>query len=159
MLADNLIHLLDSLTETSIYVIEEETHKLLYFNQRCREIGRGRAVLGARCCDVWPEVCANCPLDGLGDSGTNHIVCYDPLLKTTVDATASRILWDGHIHAVVVTAAPHRLNLEDEQGLEKIGQMYVQSLVTVFDECIIANLTADYYAVSYTHLDVYKRQV
>ena len=62
-----------------------------------------------------------------------------------MDATASRILWDGHIHAVVVTAAPHRLNLEDERGLEKIGQMYVQSLVTVFDECIIANLTADYY--------------
>ena len=107
MLADNLIHLLDSLTETSIYVIEEETHKLLYFNQRCREIGRGRAVLGARCCDVWPEVCANCPLDGLGDSGTNHIVCYDPLLKTTVDATASRILWDGHIHAVVVLSLIH----------------------------------------------------
>ncbi|MRM90030.1 response regulator [Faecalicatena contorta] len=145
MLADNLVNLLDSLTETSIYVIEEETHKLLYFNQRCRDTGRGKAALGARCHDVWPEVCANCPLDGLGDSGTNHIVCYDPLLKTTVDVTASRILWDGDIKAVVVTAAPHRLNFEEEQGLEKIERMYAQSLVTVFDECIIANLTADYY--------------
>ncbi|MRN26896.1 hybrid sensor histidine kinase/response regulator, partial [Romboutsia ilealis] len=75
----------------------------------------------------------------------NHIVCYDPLLKTTVDVTASRILWDGDIKAVVVTAAPHRLNFEEEQGLEKIERMYAQSLVTVFDECIIANLTADYY--------------
>lgn len=47
--------------------------------------------------------------------------------------------------AVVITAAPHRLNFEEEQGFQKIRQMYASSLVTVFDECIIANLTRDYY--------------
>ena len=78
MAADNLANLLDALTDTSVYVIEEDTHRLLYFNQRCRDTGRGRAVLGARCHEVWPEVCANCPLDGLRDSQANHIVCYAP---------------------------------------------------------------------------------
>ena len=40
---------------------------------------------------------------------------------------------------MVITAAPHRLNFEEEQGFQKIRQMYASSLVTVFDECIIAN--------------------
>lgn len=145
MSADNLVNLLDSLTETSAYVIEEDSHRLLYCNRRCREIGRGKAAPGARCHDVWPELCANCPLVPLEGKRSSHIVCYDPLLKTTVDVTANRMLWDGHIPAVVVTATPHRLNFEEQQGLRKIERMYAQSLVTVFDECVIVNLTADYY--------------
>lgn len=78
MSADNLANLLDALTETSVYVIEEETHRLLYFNQRCRDTGRGKAEIGTKCHDVWPEVCANCPLDDLKDNSSSHIVCYDP---------------------------------------------------------------------------------
>lgn len=145
MPADNLAALLDALTDMSVYVIEEETHKLLYFNERCRETGRGRAVTGAKCHDVWPEVCGCCPLESLGDRKSIHIVCPDPLLHTTVDVTASRIIWDGGIRAIVVTAAPHRLKIEEEQDMRNIQHMYAQSLVTVFDECIIANLTDDYY--------------
>ena len=142
---DNLKNLLDALTDTSVYVIEADTRRLLFFNQRCKDTGRGRAELGTRCCDVWPEVCDNCPLEAMGDGNSSHIVCFDPILNSTVDATANRILWDGSIPAVVVTATPHKLNFEEAQGLKKIKQMYAMSLVTVFDECIIANLTADYY--------------
>ena len=142
---NNLKQLLDALTETSVYVIEAGSRRLLYFNRRCSETGRGKARIGIKCSEVWPEVCANCPLDAMGSGDSSHIVCYDPLLKATVDATANRILWDGSIPAVVVTATPHRLNFEEQQGLEKIRQMYAKSLVTVFNECIIANLTADYY--------------
>ena len=145
MSGNNLDKLLDSLTEISVYVIEEATHRLLYFNQRCRETRRGRAALGTKCHEVWPEVCANCPLNELDGGDFSHIVCFDPILKTTVDVTANRLLWDGGIPAVAVTSTPHRLNFEEEQGFQKIKQMYAQSLVTVFDECIIANLTADYY--------------
>ncbi|WP_138295002.1 MULTISPECIES: ATP-binding protein [unclassified Clostridium] len=145
MRAENLAGLLDAMTQTSIYVIEEGSHQLLYFNRRCCDTGRGKAALGVKCHEVWPEVCANCPLDALGDNPSSHIVCYDPLLKTTVDVTANRILWDDTIPAVVVTATPHKLNFEEEQGLQKIQQMYARSLLTVFGECIIANLTADYY--------------
>ena len=56
MHANNLTNLLDALTDTSVYVIEEDTHRLLYFNQRCQDMGRGKAVLGAKCHDIWPEV-------------------------------------------------------------------------------------------------------
>lgn len=145
MSAENLSKLLDALTDTSVYVIEEKTHRLLYFNKRCRDTGRGRAALGVKCHEVWPEACANCPLDSLGDAPFNRIVCFDPLLKTTVDISANRILWDGLTEAVVVTATPHRLNFEEEQGLQKIEKMYANSLVTVFDECVIVDLTNDYF--------------
>lgn len=145
MSVDNLANLLDALTETSVYVIEEETHRLLYFNGRCRATGRGRVALGAPCHEVWPEVCANCPLDALGDKTSTRIVRFDPLLKTTVDITVHRMMWDGHIRAVALTATPHCLNFDEEQGLKKIEQMYARSLVTVFDECVIVNLTDDYY--------------
>ena len=47
MHANNLTNLLDALTDTSVYVIEEDTHRLLYFNQRCQDMERGKAVLGA----------------------------------------------------------------------------------------------------------------
>ncbi len=145
MTADNLINLLDALTETSIYVIEEDSHRLLYFNKRCQETGRQKAGLGSPCHQVWPEHCDNCPLSALGDGRSSHILSYDPLLKTTVDVTANRIIWDGHINAVVITATPHRMSLKEEQGLWRFSRIYAQSLVTVFGECIIVNLTADYY--------------
>ena len=145
MSTENLAILLDALTETSVYVIEEESRRLLYFNRRCRDTGRGKAVLGAKCHEVWPEVCANCPLSALEGKQSVRMLCFDPLLGTTVDVTANRILWDGHIPAVVVTATPHHMNFEEEQGRRKIERMYAQSLVTVFDECVVVNLTADYY--------------
>ena len=145
MPGDNLRNLLDSLSETSIYVIEEKSHRLLYCNRRCRETGRGRAVLGAKCHEIWPELCGNCPVKAMSGGESSHIVCYDPLLKTTMDVTADRINWDGDIPAVVITSTPHTPNFEEKQWIQNIEQMYAQSLVTIFDECIIANLTTDYY--------------
>lgn len=145
MTADNLINLLDALTETSIYVIEEDSHCLLYFNKRCQESGRPSPEIGSPCHQVWPEHCDNCPLTALGHGQSSHILSYDPLLQTTVDVTANRITWDGHIPAVVITVTPHRMSLKEEQGLQRFSRIYAQSLVTVFGECIIANLTADYY--------------
>ena len=55
MYEKNLNTLLDALTDTSVYVIEEETHKLLYFNQRCEDTGHGCARLGRKCSEVWPR--------------------------------------------------------------------------------------------------------
>ena len=57
MTADNLTNLLDALTETSVYVIEEDSHCLLYFNRRCKETGRLTPEIGRPCHQVWPEHC------------------------------------------------------------------------------------------------------
>ena len=145
MAADNLANLLNALKESSIYVIEEDTHRLLYFNQRCQETGRGKVALGQKCHDVWPEFCRCCPLKTVNEDGSSHIMCYDSFLKKNIDLTADKILWEDHIPAVVVTATPHKLDSREEQSFRMIDKMYAQSLVTVFGECIIVNLTEDYY--------------
>ena len=64
MLDGNLANLLNALSETSVYVIEEESHRLLYFNRRCEETARGRAALGVRCHEVWPSCAPAVPWPG-----------------------------------------------------------------------------------------------
>lgn len=145
MAADNLAKLLNGLKETSIFVIEEDTHRLLYFNERCRETGHGKAALGQKCHEVWPELCQGCPLKSMNEDGSSHIAGYDSFLNKSMDITADRIMWDGNIPAVAVTATPRKPDFGGEQKLRKIDKIYAQSLVTVFGECIIVNLTADYY--------------
>ncbi len=145
MAGDNLSQLLDALPDTSISVIEESTHKLLYCNRRCREAGHGKAVPGALCHEVWPTLCGSCPLKALGENGAGQVVAYDPRREQAVDLKAQRLLWNGSIPAVAVSAAPHRQDLREAQGPRKVEQMYAQSLVTVFGECVIADLTADQY--------------
>lgn len=142
---EDLANLLDALIDTKVYVIEEASHRLLYFNRYCSETGRERVALGTPCHEVWPEVCVNCPLESLKDKNSSHLVAHDPILDTMVDVTADRVVWQNHIPAVVVTVAPHRFSFLEEQNAENIERLYAKSLVAVFDECVIVNLTADYY--------------
>ncbi|MCQ4637092.1 ATP-binding protein [Anaerovorax odorimutans] len=140
----NLVRILDSMTETGIYVIKQDSHELLYFNRRVKEVSP-EAQLGMKCHELWEGSCENCPLTDLGDRDSNHTIQYNDPFGEIIDTRADRALWDGHIPAFVITVSPHKLNFEEEQGQETIEEMYRQSLVTVFGECIIANLTADYY--------------
>ena len=141
----DLENLLDTLSETCIYVIEEKSHRLLYFNCLSSDTSYGSAALGKICSEVWPELCANCPLNAMEKDLPGHIICYSPLLKATADITATRIIWGENTPAVAVVARPHQLNMSGKQVLRKVEQVYVKSLVTVFDECIIVNLSEDYY--------------
>ncbi len=61
-----------------------------------------------------------------------------------VDIIANKTVWDG-IPTYVITITPHKLNYEETHAIEEIENMYSKSLVTVFKECIIANLSQDYY--------------
>lgn len=145
MSIDNLANLLDTFTETSIYVVEEKTHQLLYFNKRCQETSQGKAALGLKCNEVCRQMCLNCPLKNLKENSSYQTVSYNTLLKTAVDITVNRILWDNKIPAFAVTETIHHINSEEKQKYQIIEQVYAKSLITVFDECIIVNLTDNYY--------------
>ena len=41
---------------------------------------------------------------------------------------------------LLYTSSPHRPSFEEKQWIQNIEQMYAQSLVTIFDECIICLL-------------------
>lgn len=144
MWEENLAAALDSLVELGVYIIKEDTHELLYYNRRVKEVSP-QVQLGMRCHELWNGTCQDCPLKTIGAKNSSRSIHYDDPFGEVVDITADRTLWKGEIPAFIITVSPHKLNFEEEQGLEKIEKMYRQSLVTVFNECIIANLTEDFY--------------
>lgn len=58
--------ILDALDTTAIYVISEERHEILYYNQRVRDVAPG-VKKGLVCHELWAGKCENCPLIGIGD--------------------------------------------------------------------------------------------
>ena len=147
MQAENLANLLDLLPETGVCVIGEERRELLYCNERCRRESGGRARPGVKCREVWPELCGCCPLEALGGERSVSFVRRDPCTGAEMDVTAARILWDGGIPAVAVISAPRGGGPGEAQALRRTREAYVSSLAAVFGECVIVNLTADYYAL------------
>ncbi|WP_243008943.1 hypothetical protein [Clostridium sp. AM58-1XD] len=119
---DNLANLLDSLTGVSVFVIEDKTQRLLYYNQRCKDAGCGRIELGMRCQEIWPAGFVSSLLKCAEEGSSNHMVRYAPWLKCSLNITADRILWDGRIPAVAVTVSlrepnrrsPRRIVILDE---------------------------------------------
>ena len=53
--------ILNSLQLTGIYVIREDNHQILYFNQRVKDV-TPNVELGMVCHDLWKDACSNCPL-------------------------------------------------------------------------------------------------
>lgn len=141
---NNLKVLLDALTETGVYVIREDDHTLLYFNRKVKETSP-YVRLGVPCHEIWKGTCGDCPLLTIGNALSNHTIHYNDPFGEVVDITANRILWDGSIPAFVILVAPHMLDHEGEESFRQIKKLYNQSLTTVFDECLIVNLTQDYY--------------
>lgn len=81
-----------------IYVVEPETLKMLYINQKTRELVPGVQV-GDTCHKAFfnrDTQCENCPLKGLVNGKRNHTLeVYNPYLDKWSLADASLILWDG----------------------------------------------------------------
>ena len=56
--------ILNNLSGTAIYVIRQDNHRILYFNDRVKEVTPD-ARIGSVCHELWNGTCANCPLPGL----------------------------------------------------------------------------------------------
>ncbi|MCH1981604.1 ATP-binding protein [Ruminococcus sp. OA3] len=131
----NLLKILDSLDDTGVYVIKKENRTLLYYNQTVKNL-RPDIVLGMTCRQVFPDGDEYCPC---------RIIRYSEIMGQMVTISVREIQWDDEIPACMITLNPHTWGNEEKQGIEQIEKMYMQSLVTVFGECIIANLTKDFY--------------
>ena len=93
MKKENLATVLDSLSELYIYIIEQETHRLLYFNQRVKEASPDVKV-GACCSELWHENCEDCPLLSMGDQDYSHVIHYNTPFGRVVDIIANKTVWD-----------------------------------------------------------------
>lgn len=107
MQSRDLEKILDAMQETGIYVIREDNHRILYFNQRVRQI-TPTARVGMVCHELWPDSCASCPLLTIGEKQKDRSVCHSSPFGQAVDIEATRILWEDRIPAFSITLTPHR---------------------------------------------------
>ena len=107
MQSRDLEKILDAMQETGVYVIREDDHRILYFNQRVRQITPA-AKVGMVCHELWPDSCASCPLLSIGEKQKNRSVCYSSPFGRIVDIEATRLLWEDQIPAFSITLTPHK---------------------------------------------------
>ncbi|MBT9779540.1 response regulator [Clostridium sp. MCC353] len=137
-----LTAMLDSLQETGICIVDKGEKTLLYFNGRMKAVCP-EAEIGMDCGMVWKAIGVSGSFpDG---EGYGHTITYNTDFGKTTDIITNEIMWGDRIPAVAVIAIPHKCDYEERQDHEQIERLYTSSLVTVFDECIIVNLTGDYY--------------
>ncbi len=109
--------MLNHLAGTAVYVIRQDDHALLYFNDRVREVTPG-VRLGDACHDVWRGTCDNCPLLGIEGKEYNVTVNYDDPFGAVVDLSATRMEWEGGVPAFLVCVTPHAA-LPGERQIEE----------------------------------------
>ena len=119
----NYFNILDSMRETGVYVIREDNHQVLYMNQRVRSAAPS-AQVGMVCHLAWPENCASCPLQSIGDRQENRSVCYCSSFEQIVNLTASRTMWDGGIPVFVITLTPHteKSSIHRQEVIRALGE-------------------------------------
>lgn len=98
--------ILNNLAGTAIYVVRQDNHKILYFNDRVREV-TPEVTVGKVCSELWAGSCGNCPLPGLEEKETCKTINYNDPFGEVVDITASRMLWEDRIPAFLISVTPH----------------------------------------------------
>ena len=100
--------ILNALPETSVFVIREADHGILYFNKWVQDVSPG-VRLGMACHEIWTGSCSCCPLLTIRDRLKSRSVSYNSLFGGVVNITASRTMWQDSIPAFVVTVSPRTM--------------------------------------------------
>ena len=89
-------NILDHITGASIFVMAQDSHEILYINDRLRKI-RPFIQLGDICEKVWNCGCRNCPGCLIGDGESSTMTSYDMPFGKFVDMSATKIMWNDEI--------------------------------------------------------------
>jgi len=97
---------LDALQRTGVYVIREDSHEILYFNKRVREVAPNIEA-GMICHELWKGTCANCPLRFIGNKKEARSIIYGGPFGKAVEIVATRILWENITPAFMIAVTPY----------------------------------------------------
>lgn len=150
----HLSSILNHLAGTAIYVIRQDNHQILYYNDKVKEV-TPHIEAGMVCDRLWEGSCNNCPLLTMGDKESNTTTNFEDPFGQMVDISATRMMWDdlpAFLIAVsqhVVTVTERRLSLENQQ--------MAIALTMAYPMVISVNLTQNnYYMVEYDRFDTKK---
>lgn len=139
MTQNTIESILNNLSGTAIYVIRQDNHRILYFNDRVKEVTPD-ARIGSVCHELWAGTCANCPLPGLEGKDQNSTINYNDPFGEVVDISASKMIWEDKIPAVLVSVTPHILTETERRAEEKrdylaAAALRVYGLIISVDLC------------------------
>ena len=141
---DSIHRILNHLGKTAIYVIRQDTHEILFYNQRAEEVTPDIRQ-GMICHELWSQYCHNCPLRDLGDKETNTTVGYNGLFGSLVDISATPLPWgEENIPAYLISVTPHTPTVQEEEvalGRRRLAQVAAQLYPVVYS----VNLTQETY--------------
>lgn len=148
--------ILDSMQTTGVYVIREDNHKILYFNNWMKKTTPNLEI-GMICHKIWPDMCANCPLSHMENKEESHSVSFDGLFGPATDITATRILWEDTIPAFVISVTPHFVTDSDtyQKFLEKNFKLKKEPIKKIekTKESIINCLSSMFFAAYYLDME------
>lgn len=137
--------ILNHMGNTSIYVIERDTHEILFFNDKVKETTPG-IELGMICHEVWNS-CENCPLLTIGDKETNQTINYGDPFGDVVDISATKLTWGpANTSAYLISVTPHTQSVEEQQ-LELERKKLAIVAKTMYPVIYSVNLTQDKYTM------------
>jgi len=97
---------LDALQMTGVYVIREDSHEILYYNKRVRDVAPNIEV-GMICHELFKGTCVNCPLHYIGDKKEARSIIYGGSFGKAVEILATRILWEDTTPAFMIAVTPY----------------------------------------------------
>lgn len=121
--------ILRSIPSTGIFIIREDDHTILHFNERVREVAP-HIRIGMPCRKLGSHSCANCPLLTIGDKQEKQTINYNNPFGEMVDIIAVRTMWEDTVPAFIIMVAPH-----------------TQSISNTYHKILRVNLTEDRYEV------------
>lgn len=149
--ANNLETILNNLNGMTIYVIDRENHRILYFNDCVRDIVPG-IQHGDLCSEVWKHDCEKCPLTGITAAGPKTITRFNKAFNTLLDLTATAITW-GNDEAYLISMTPHKQS-ETELKLELERKKLGTIAAKLYPRAISVNLTQNTYSILHDDLSI-----
>ena len=142
--------LLDHLGDIAVYVIRRDDRRILYFNEKVREVAPEIEV-GQICGEIWAGTCDNCPVDALGEKEFTNTINFDDPFGEVVDLMAAKTFWgEEKIPAFVITIKPHTMLKEDirlnrkRRLRETIADFTLEGAVaSEYEEILYFNLTRE----------------
>lgn len=102
---DNYCSGLNLFTSVGIYIVEKNSHKLLFYNNRFKEICPN-VYEGMDCRDLKRGPCHNCPMKLLGEKAITNSTIYKKENNDFIEITTTRIMWKDKTPAIMICILP-----------------------------------------------------
>ncbi len=142
---NSLKTILNHLSGTAIYVIRQDDHRILYYNDRVKQV-EPRAEVGAVCHELWKGMCGNCPLTEIGEAESHTTINDRTPSGGAVSITATKMAWEDKIPAYLIAVEPF-VRTEKEMELDLERRKLAAVAAQMYPMVISVNLTQNNYSL------------